>query len=240
MRRDAVRKSSQALIGLALCCNAATAGSFAVSPIKAELTAQRAVTSLTVRNDGSESVSIQLQTNAWSQQDGVDVQTPTTDLIASPPIFSLDPGASQVVRVGLRKPQAGSLETTYRLLLQELPPPPTPDFQGLKVALALSVPVFIAPATPAQERLNWQIRDVDGGLQVQLHNQGNVHARITEFTLSLADGSPVARMDAASYVLAGQTGEWTLTPTSPVASGTRLRLSARTMAGPRGVELDLP
>ncbi len=227
-------------MGLALCCSNAIAGSFAVSPIKAELSAQRPVTSLSVRNDGTESVSIQLQTNTWSQHDGADVQTPTTDLIASPPIFSLEPGTSQVVRVGLRKPQAGTLETTYRLLLQELPPPPTPGFQGLKVALALSVPVFVAPATPATELLDWQVREVDGALRVTLHNQGNVHARITEFTLAMADGSVLARMDAASYVLAGQSGEWTLTPTTPVASGTRLRLSARTTAGTREAMLDLP
>lgn len=227
------------MIGLALCCHAAFAGSFAVSPIKAELTAQRAVTSLNVRNDGSESVSIQLQTNSWSQRDGVDVQSPTTDLIASPPIFSLEPGASQVVRVGLRKPLAGTVETTYRLLLQELPPAPTPGFQGLKVALALSVPVFVAPATPPTENWDWQLNQVDGELQVRLHNQGNVHARITDFTLYLADGSQVARMDSASYVLAGEAGQWTLTPSLPVANGTRLRLSARTTAGPREIELDL-
>ena len=108
MQFRALRAMSQALC-LALCWTTAQAGSFAVSPTRADLTADRAIAALTVRNTGDEPAVVQLQTVAWSQDHGTEVMIETQDLLASPPIFTLAPGAAQIVRIGLRKPAVSCL-----------------------------------------------------------------------------------------------------------------------------------
>ena len=75
-----------------------------VSPVRVDLSARKATAAMTVRNDSDQPVVIQLQTVAWSQAGGQDSTTPTSDLIATPPLFTLPAQSSQIVRVGLRKP----------------------------------------------------------------------------------------------------------------------------------------
>src|SRR4051812_46070459 len=123
----------QAMYGLAFLLGAvgvANAGSFAVNPVRATLSAKQTVSSLVVRNSGSESTVIQLEVVNWAQEDGKDVYTPTKELLATPPIFTVPPGGSQVVRVGLRRATDSQRELAYRLFLQEVPPAKT-DVQGL-------------------------------------------------------------------------------------------------------------
>lgn len=133
---------------LAFCCLALTgtafAGSFSVSPVRVELNERNRVVALQVRNQGSESASIQLE---LLQRDGAGVDTPTGDLLATPPIFTIEPGESQVIRVGLRRPPDPENELRYRLILQEIPPPRPAGFQGVQMALRLIVPVTVAPAS---------------------------------------------------------------------------------------------
>ncbi len=50
-----------------------------------------------------------------------DVQVVSSDLLATPPIFTLQPGGSQIVRVGLRGARNVPGEVTYRLSLREVP-----------------------------------------------------------------------------------------------------------------------
>ncbi|MDA8656068.1 fimbria/pilus periplasmic chaperone [Luminiphilus sp.] len=85
---------------------------------------------LTVRNDGTEPASLQMEMLNWSQAQGQDVLTPTRELLANPPIFTVPAGGSQLVRVGLRRAPDGQRELTYRIVLQELPPPPKSRFYG--------------------------------------------------------------------------------------------------------------
>ena len=85
---------------------------------------------LTVRNDGTEPVSMQLEVLNWSQEAGKDVLTPSRELLANPPIFTVPAGGSQLVRVGLRRAPDATARANLSHCLQELPPPPKPDFMG--------------------------------------------------------------------------------------------------------------
>src|SRR3990170_3108661 len=86
---------------LIACAGPASAGSFTVNPVNITLPAGRQAASLTLTNSDAAPVSVLVQTYAWTQVDGVDVHTPTDNIIASPPIFTIAPGKTQLVRIGL-------------------------------------------------------------------------------------------------------------------------------------------
>lgn len=216
----------------------AQAGSFAVSPVRATLSANKPIGSLTVRNDGAEPTVVQLQVMSWSQHDGEDVYTVTREVLATPPIFTVEPGASQMIRVGLRRAPDPHRELPYRLYLQEVPPPPEPGFQGLQVALRIGVPVFVVPTAPAQPVLHWEARATNrGGLELALRNDGNAHVQVVDVTLDSAGSKVLAARALASYVLAGQSRRWRFADVTAPPVGAPLRLDARTDAGRIETEL---
>lgn len=210
----------------------ASAGSFQVNPVRATLSAKQSVGALTVRNTGTEPAVVQLEVVSWSQQEGNDIFVATREILATPPIFTVPPGGAQVVRVGLRRPPDPTRELTYRLYLQELPPPPKPDFQGLQVALRFSVPVFVLPPIPPKPLLQWKLsRTAQGQLKLGLQNSGNAHVQIASFNLAPVGGGPLPRQQAATYVLPGQSREWLVEAASALAAGTTYRLVAQTDGG---------
>ena len=71
------------------------AGSLSVTPIRVELSSAQRSVALTVRNDGDQPSVVQAQLVAWSQADNDDLLEQTTDILASPPIFTVAAGASQ-------------------------------------------------------------------------------------------------------------------------------------------------
>ena len=235
------RLTGQAALGLAFLLGAAgasTAGSFAVSPVRATLSSAQRVGSLVVRNSGAEPVVVQLEAFDWSQQDGQDVYTATKEILATPPIFTIPPGGSQVVRVGLRRAPDGQRELTYRLYLQEVPPA-KPDTQGLRVVLRMGVPVFVTPAVPAAPALRWRAARTAGNtLKLSLTNSGNAHIQVAKSRLTSADSShPVATQEVATYVLPGQTREWLVKPSTLPPAGAALRVFAQTDSGDMQAEV---
>ncbi|HEV2271320.1 MAG TPA: fimbria/pilus periplasmic chaperone [Steroidobacteraceae bacterium] len=225
----------QAALGLAIFFSAtplSRAGSFSVNPVRVTLSPGHAVAALTVRNDGSDASVIQLETSRWTQQDGKDVLTASPELLATPPIFTLPPGGSQIVRVGLRRAPDAQHELTYRLILREVPPP-QPIAQGLRVALAISMPVFVVSAHQSFSNLQWQaVRLADGQIQLQATNIGNAHVQVGSIELSSAGSSaPAVSESVATYVLPGNTRSWTFKNTIAVSVGATLALHASTDGG---------
>jgi len=207
-----------------------------VTPIRATLSAAHPVAALTVRNDGAEPTVVQVDALSWSQREGADVYAPTKEIIATPPIFSIKPGASQVIRVGLRREPDSGRELTYRLSLAEIPPPPKADFMGLRVALRMIVPVFVVPPGGTAPRLQWRVAAAGpGALSVALRNDGNAHVQVTHLRLESPPGQELDRQQASFYVLPGQSREWRLKGTAQ--PGSALRVHARTDAG--DVQTDL-
>lgn len=218
---------------LLLAIGPAFAGSIAVNPIRVTLHATQTTSALVVRNSGAEASVVQLQIVSWSQQDGKDVYVPTKDLLATPPIFTVPAGGSQTVRVGLRRRADAHSEGTYRLILQEVPPPPKPEFRGLQVALRLSVPVFVAPAVAPSSTLTWHAElTSQGDLKIAAVNTGNTHVQVIRFKLA-SDGTELAPTTPAgsAYVLPGQRREWNMRFTSAPSAGTKVRVDAQTDAG---------
>jgi fimbrial chaperone protein len=217
---------------LLLAYGPALAGSFAVNPVRISLSAQRSASVLTVRNDGAQPSVVHVEVVSWSQEAGHDVQVATREILATPPIFTMPVGGSQIVRIGLRHPPDLQHEVTYRVILREVPPPPSSSVSGLQVALRLSVPVFVLPPEGAAPVLEWQAtRTPQGEFRVALSNAGNAHIQVLNLTLSPAGESQLlVKQRVAAYVLPRQTRSWIVKMAAPPA-GTPLRLLAQTDAG---------
>ena len=211
----------------------AFAGSIAVNPVRVTLSATQTTGALVVRNSGAEPSVVQLQIVSWSQQEGKDVYVPTKDLLATPPIFTVPAGGSQTVRVGLRQGSDPRREGSYRLIMQEVPPPPKPEFRGLQVALRLSVPIFVAPAVASSPTLAWRANlTSQGDLNVTAANTGNAHVQVLRFKLSSAGVElPQTVPSEAAYILPEQHRAWNLKLPSIPAAGSTLRVVAQTDAG---------
>jgi fimbrial chaperone protein len=213
-------------LGLLLTAHLAVAG-VQISPTLAQLDANNRVAALTLSNSTARDISFQIELAEWTQVDGQDHYEPSTDLLATPPIFTLSAGSQQIIRVGLRRAPERDSELSYRVFIQELPPPAPEGFTGLQMVLRLGIPLFVAPAagTPAHD-LAWRlIRDDDGATQLVVDNRGNGHARVTNLVLELA--GETVEPGGMFYVLPGSSRSRQLPATIELDAGAEISLSAR-------------
>lgn len=219
----------------------ASAGTFTISPLRVDLSQATPTAALTVRNEEDAEVVIQVETLQWSQVDGQDALDPTRDLVASPLVFTLPPNGTQLVRVALRRTPDERRELSYRLVVQEVPPPPSPDFTGLQVALRMSLPVFVAATAPSAPKLQWSVaRAADGALTVTANNAGESHARVLGFSVApVAATTPAIDQPVATYLLPGTARQWNLGANGATPAAALYRLHVRTDAGEFTTELPL-
>jgi len=229
MFAHAIGRAARSLALFLLLIGPATAGSFIVNPVRVTLTAAQPVTAITVRNSGAEPTVVQLETSSWSQLDGQDVLTATREILATPPIFTIPAGGTQIVRVGLRRKPEADREITYRLFLREVPSQ-KPTGKGLQVALAISIPVFVVPATALSPQLEWSaFRTADNKLALRATNTGNTHVQVTKVEVAPADGgASVAGSSIAQYVLPGNSKTFPLKAASLPSRGALLQITAQT------------
>ena len=238
-----LRRALIALVLLGAAFESAFAGSFSANPVRLVLAGGAASTALAVENQGDESVLVQAEVVAWSQTGGEDHLVASEDLVVSPPIFRIAPGASQTVRVGLTRRVDPSRELTYRLFLKEVPPAPVAGDSQVRVALRLGLPVFVMPPVTAAPRLGWALAfDAAGALVVTATNTGNAHAQVIDLGLRDGEGNVLFQQRRADYVLPGQSRIWPL----GTASGSDLRIpavlviEANTDAGPVTAQVAAP
>lgn len=189
----------------------AAAGTFSIAPVRIELQGAQRTAVLTVHNDDVAPLLIQVSALDWAQPGGEESYGATHDLLATPPVFTLPPGGEQIVRVALRREPDAARELDYRLLLAEVPQPVDKNFTGLRVALRLSVPVFVKAAAPVAAALSWRAQwQDDAKLTVSASNVGQSHLQVSDFSLRFAGSEQVARAVVGRYVLPGSTVSWKL------------------------------
>jgi len=216
----------------------AQADGLAISPVRVDLVPGRKSEVVTLSNAGSARKTVQAEVVAWRQQDGADVYEPTSELLVSPPLFFLEPGARQVVRIGrpTGAPPAVGAERSYRVFFQEIPDADgARPAIGLRFALRIGIPVFALPVGGAAERLEWTAhRQADGALRLVAANTGAAHAKISDLALSDPRGEALPA-EGFRYVLPGSRQEWLFRPPQPLPA--TIRVSARTEAGATELEL---
>ena len=211
---------------------AASAVSLTVVPVTIQMEPGQMVTALTIINDGDCDcdTAFQIRAFAWTQPNGRDELEPTDALLASPPLGTIAAGGRQIVRVVLRQPPQGR-EASYRILLDEIPPPSAPG--TVRVALRLSIPIFAEPRTRVAPHVQWQVESGTGQSFLVGINDGTRHETVRDIKLEAPDGRVLKVMaDVNPYILAGATKRWHIvTPLPPLAPGAVLRLIASTDAG---------
>jgi fimbrial chaperone protein len=209
--------------GAALISSPAAAGTFQVSPINITVPADRPVGSLTVKNGAAEPVSIRVYTYKWTQENGKDVYTETRDLIASPPIFTISAGGSQLIRVGMPKATSDG-EAAYRVIVEEIPRAAA-EGEGIRVALRLNLPFYKQPKAKSAPNVQWTaLRSKDGTLELQGNNRGGLHDQINRIDIAGASGARKTIVDQPGVVLPGRTRLWKALADASVRSGTPLKL----------------
>lgn len=219
-----------------------SAGSLSVTPIRIELSSAQRSVALTVRNGGDQSTVVQAQLVAWSQADNDDRLEPTTDIFASPPIFTVAPGASQIVRIALRRAPDAARERSYRVLVTEVPGKPQPESTGAQFALKISLPIFVdATGAKTSPQLEWSgSRTAKGELTLIAVNTGTKHIQVKAIEVTKDGSDPDARFAGLWYILPGQRRTVTIKPSDGhTIAADRVRIKAETDAGPLAADVVL-
>ncbi len=211
------------------------AGSFAVNPVRLHLSTVQPTAVLHVTNEGKTPTVVQLSLFIWSQAGGKNVYTPTRTLLATPPIFTLRPGAEQIVRVGLRVKPEAHRELTYRLFMTQVPPKPLPGFRGLQVVLRMSLPIFVASQSgTAVPKLLWRIqRFGNDQAKLEVTNNGAAHAQVSDLEVAASATGPALAKPAIGngYVLPGASRIWKFKLKNSIKPGQYLVLRGKTQRG---------
>jgi fimbrial chaperone protein len=210
----------------------APAGNLTVAPTRIDLAGPRSTGSVTLENNAAEPVLVQVETFAWQRGPATSDLEPTGDLVAVPPVFQLEPGAKQVIRVALREPGERQVEGTYRLLISEVPGAEGVKGGGVRFALRLNLPVFATPSGAAP-RPHWLLRKNGKGGALELVNAGTAHIQLRRLRLRGEDGK-AETIEGPGYVLAGQRDAWNVK--LPVKPGATFILEADTNLG----QLEVP
>jgi fimbrial chaperone protein len=218
---------------------------FGLSPMRVDLAASATTAVVNVTNSGDAPLTIQIQPHAWSQSGGKDVYGETRDVIASPPIFTMPPGARQVVRIALRGATPATVEQSYRLIFREVPTTqegaaPAAGADGgsaFRIAVGMDIPMYVAPAAgAATPQPQYALETApDGTARVRIGNDGSGHLRLAELVVSHA-GEALASRDVL-VVLAGAFAYVDL-PKGKLTAGRPVDLRARTSGGTVELSLD--
>jgi fimbrial chaperone protein len=214
-----MRAIAASLSGL-LAAGTVAASTLGVAPIRIELSPTVSTAVLTVRNQEDAPVVVQARPAAWSQHEEQDQLDDTRDLLVTPPLFTLPPKGQQVLRIALLRKPDPSRELDYRLVLSEVPSAVAAQVTGLRVALRITLPVFVAAQTHTSPDLTWHHSWLpDGTLQIEAHNHGTAHVQILDFdVLSEDQREKILHTDNGRYLLPGTIAHWQLRAGASVGS----------------------
>jgi fimbrial chaperone protein len=207
------------------------AGSYTVRPVRIELSPRQLRTTIQIENLGTDPLTVQAHIMAWNANGKEEVLSDNDEILLNPPIFTVPAGHQQYVRLGLRKPPADDVESTFRLILEEVPPAPKPGFNGITTLLKITVPIFFKPRASLPQ-LVWSLKRISNeDLLLTAQNSGNTHVQIRKLSLSAGDPAENAfAQGTVTYVLQKGRKEWVIHNTQLANAGMFL-LEAQTDNG---------
>lgn len=228
---------------IALAAGSSWSANLGITPVAVHMSGATNRATVNVVNSGNESVTMQVEAIAWNRVNGVDQDGETSDVMVNPAVFTIEPGESQIIRVGLRKPSDKAVESTYRLVLREVPVANAVATPGtnVRVLVAMRIPIYVAPPQVQRDE-KWKVAtDGKGNLSVKLANGGNVHYKIGGIKVrpgSDNTATPIAVTTEGGVVFPGETRTFVLKPSQPVSaqSGT---LEVFTDTGPQYIPVDI-
>jgi fimbrial chaperone protein len=228
--RSTVAVDLVAAVVLFLAGNAAGAQNLSVLPVNVFLQPGQRTATLSVTNSGIKPTSIQVRAYDWSQKDDQDQLTASNVVVVSPPLVTIAPAGTQVVRLILRQPPEGS-EATYRIVLDQIPGPGEPGV--VQMVLRFSIPVFVMPATKAAPQVQLHLEREGEKLFLVGVNTGQSHESLRDIVVTASDGRKLNAVPRVSpYLLAGVTRRWEIDAQGYTPQpGESLKLTAHGVAG---------
>ena len=201
----------------------ALAGSLRVDPVKVEITAERKIGAIRVKNDADQPVTIRGYALSWTQRDGEDVHEEVSSIVVSPPVATIPPGGEQLVRVGLRS--GAGAAGAYRLIVEEVPEA-VPG--AVQVALRLRMPLFVMQKAGTLEDISWSAwRGADGKLVVEAANAGSGYVRIAAADATQLTGIKFENNGSLGTVLPNNSRRWVMLKEPVIADRTRFERIVR-------------
>jgi fimbrial chaperone protein len=218
-------------VALSISCGAA-AQSLRISPVTIELPVNGKSTVVTVGNDMAQALNVQAMVYKWTQKDGKDVLEKTSDVVVSPPVFSVKKGSDNALRLVRVNPAPVQGEETYRVTISELPSREKVQAGGVITLMQHNVPVFFAGMDAKPSSLTWSVSHSGSKLLLHAVNNGQKRAKLSGIHVMASGEKEVAKIEGmAGYVLGGQSRSWEL-ESPQLAAGTSVTINATTETGP--------
>ncbi|PMR73992.1 fimbrial biogenesis chaperone [Billgrantia endophytica] len=251
-----VRSLAAALLTAALWLPGAAlaASSILIWPIDPVLESDQRASALWLENRGDSQVLLQLRIFAWSQDGKEEHYTEQRDVIGSPPMIRIEPGAKQLLRLTRLADVPPGTEQAYRIVVDEIPTAESQADSGdglsqaIRFQMRYSVPLFLygenlwlkpdptkkRKTAAGEPRLSWNIERDGGEAYLVIRNDGPVRARLTQVAfdqggqaLSVSDG-------LLGYVLAHSSYRWPLP--GRVAAGASLHATVNGAGSPQAIQ----
>jgi fimbrial chaperone protein len=221
------------LVLIMLIAGPAAAAMLSVSPVTLEIAAPRTNAKLNLENRGEEPVTVQIRVFRWASKNGKESLTPTTSVVASPPIATLKPQGKYTVRIVRVAKESVTSEESYRLLVDQLPKLVNQPGSAVSFLIRQSIPVFFTTAELQKPSLVWSARIEGSKLVLAVENKGRRRAKLSKIKFKSPAGVSNGPDDGlAGYVLAGSTAQWVQPSPRGLAPGAKITIVAQNEHGP--------
>jgi fimbrial chaperone protein len=178
MMRSAIVKFCVAGILLVTAQVSARAATLQVEPVLIDVTAPGAASTITLRNEGTAPINVQVRIFRWSQIDGKENLEPTEDVVASPPAVTLSPKTNYITRIVRVTKRPISGEESYRVLVDQLPDATQQKGNTVNLLMRYSIPVFFGGADRSTPKVAWTVAVTGNKVKVTARNEGERRIRI--------------------------------------------------------------
>ncbi|MGX5108841.1 fimbrial biogenesis chaperone [Enterobacter cloacae] len=225
------------LAGIAASGQAQAAATILLWPIDPWLAADARATELWIQNQGNSATTMQVRIVRWKQEGGYERYNAQQDVVASPPIVTIQKDNKQLIRLIKQGAVPAGVEQAYRIIVDEIPQPDAkaePSI-GLKLQMRYSIPLFVYGqgiptikegahhALVETQNLSWRVTKSEGQPALEVRNRGDVHVRLSQVSLEQGGQKRTVAEGLLGYVLPGSTRSW------PIPAGVRQpdRMSAQ-------------
>ena len=196
-----------------------------IAPVLIDVQAPNAVATLSVKNDDARPTTIQVRLFRWSQTGGEESYSPTEDVVASPPIAAVEPGATLTIRIVRTAEKQVEAEESYRLVLDQLPDADQGGRAKVSMLLRQVLPVFFSRGDRSPPEVEWSVGRGPRGYAVWAHNAGDQRLRVGQVTLNGAGGERIKLGGGLlGYVLGHADMSWTIGEAKAVRLGSSLAI----------------
>jgi fimbrial chaperone protein len=207
MAKDTTASVAFALL-MFMVASTAYAGSLSVLPISVAVPQPATIATLTLRNREERPMNAQVRVFRWTQIDGKDRLEETSDVVASPPIVTINANEDYIVR--LQRVASGEVtgEEAYRTVIDELPNPNRQRNGSIAIVLRYLIPTFFLSPDASQPRLTWSLAHSGGVTRLTAANSGDTRIRIADLKVKRGGRTVMVARGLAGYVLGHSTMEW--------------------------------